>query len=288
MKKGLFILLLFISHNIFSQEVSQKVLQEYEDTLSSIAYTIMHGENEIIRLEANNGFISELLEVLQYNNSYSFPFDSLKTISILQPTDKSFRIFNWILKKDNGSYQYFGYIVIPKAKTNTIIPLTYKDDLDPNFSDEILNNNNWYGALYYKIISPKKKNNKHYTLLAWDGNNPKSTKKIIDVLEIKEDTAWFGKNIFINGKETTSRVVIEYNSRTSVSVNYDDTKNRIVFDHLVPLKEKQEGFKAFYVPDGSYDCYQYKNGKWLLKLDVDARTRVKIKITKENKGLFKP
>ena len=289
MKKELFILLLFISQNIFSQEVSQKVLQEYEDTLSTIAHTIMNGENEKVRQEANKGFISELLAVLKYNNSYSFPFDSLKTISILQPTDKSFRIFNWILKKDNGRYQYFGYIIIPKSKTNTIIPLTYKDDFYPNFSDEILNNNNWYGALYYKIISPKKKNNKHYTLLAWDGNNPKSTKKIIDVLEIKEDTAWFGKNIFINGKETTSRVVIEYNSRTSVSVNYDDTKNRIVFDHLVPFKEQQEGFKAFYVPDGSYDCYQYKNGKWLLKLDVDARTLVKIpKITKENKGLFKP
>ena len=108
-------------------------------------------------------------------------------------------------------------------------------------------------------------------------------------MEIKEDTAWFGKNIFINRTETTSRVVIEYNSRTSISVNYDDSKNRIVFDHLVPLKEQQEGFKAFYVPDGSYDCYQYKNGKWLLKLDVDARIGVKIsKITKEKKGLFKP
>lgn len=289
MKKGLFILLLCISQNIFSQEVSQKVLQEYEDTLSSIAHIIMHGENETIRLEANIGFISELLEVLKYSNSYSYPFDSLKTISILQPTDKSFRLFNWILRKDNGSYQYFGYIVIPKSNTNTIIPLTDNDNYHPNFSDKILDNNNWYGALYYKIISPKKKNNKYYTLLAWDGNNPKSTKKIIDVLEIKEDTAWFGKNIFINGKERTSRVVIEYNSRTSVSVNYDETRNRIVFDHLVPLKEQQERIKAFYVPDGSYDCYQYKNGKWLLKLDVDARTGVKIpKITKENKGLFKP
>ena len=49
MKKGLFILLLCISHNIFSQDVSQKVLQEYEDTLSTIAHTIMHGENEKVR-----------------------------------------------------------------------------------------------------------------------------------------------------------------------------------------------------------------------------------------------
>ena len=60
MKKGLFILLLCISHNIFSQDISQKVLQEYEDTLSTIAHTIMHGENEKVRQEENKGFISEL------------------------------------------------------------------------------------------------------------------------------------------------------------------------------------------------------------------------------------
>ena len=65
---------------------------------------------------------------------------------------------------------------------------------------------------------------------------------------------------------------------------------RIVLDHLVPLKKNQEGFNQFYVPDGSYDCFLYKNGKWIFKEDVDVRTNKSIpKIDKEKneRELFK-
>ena len=93
MKKIISVILLLISQNIFAQKVSTKVLNEYEDTLSSIAHTMMFNKNEKIREEANNGFTTELLEILQYPNSYNYPFDSLKTISILQPEDKKFKLF---------------------------------------------------------------------------------------------------------------------------------------------------------------------------------------------------
>lgn len=292
MKKTLFIFLLFTSQKVFSQDISQKVLQEYEDTLSTLAYTIMHGETETIRLEANRGFYSEILEVLKYKNSYYYPFDSLKSISILQPDDQSFRLFNWIIRKDDGGIKYQAFIVLPsvKNKKNVIIQIQDKSDYHSDFENQIFNQNNWYGALYYKIISPKKKNNKYYTLLAWDGNSKKSVKKIIDILEIKENEVYFGKNIFLKNNQKSNRVLVEYNSKTSVSVNYDKDQKRIIFDHLVPLKENQEGFKAFYVPDGSYDCYQYKNGKWIFIQDIDARSKNSSTNNfniKEEKGLFR-
>ena len=292
MKKISFIFLLFFSQVIFSQDLSQKVLQEYEDTLSTLAHTIMYGENETIRFEANKGFVSELLEVLKYNNSYNYPFDSLKSISILHPDDHSFRLFNWIIRKDDGEIKYHAYVVLPSVneKKNIIIQLQDNSDYQLDFENQIFTQDNWYGALYYKIISPKKKYNKFYTLLAWDGNSKKSVKKIIEILEIKDREIYFGKNIFIKNNQKSNRVEIEYNSNTSVSVNYDESKNRIIFDHLVPLKENQEGFKAFYVPDGSYDCYQYKNGKWFFKEDIDVRSKIifsKKSNSKEEKGLFR-
>ena len=40
-----------------------------------------------------------LKEVLSFDKSYKYPFDSLQTLSILSPEDNSFRIFNWILRK---------------------------------------------------------------------------------------------------------------------------------------------------------------------------------------------
>lgn len=264
--------MIFLSFNLVSQNISESVIKEYEDTLCQIAYTIMHGENEDIRRDANSGFISELKEILKYKQSYQYSFDSLITISILSPEDNSFRIFNWILRKDNGEYDYFAIILIPqKNKSNMIITLKDESKNILNPEKEILNQDNWYGALYYDIISIKKKNNQYYTLLAWDGYSNEITRKIIDIIQIQKDSIVFGKNIFQRNNETRNRVILEYNANTSISLRYEKSKKRIIFDHLVPLKENQEGFNQFYVPDGSYDSYNYKNGKWEYKTDIDIR-----------------
>ena len=288
MKKIISVIILLISQNIFAQKVSIKVLNEYEDTLSSIAHTMMFNKNEKIREEANNGFTTELLEILQYPNSYNYPFDSLKTISILQPEDKKFKLFNWILRKDDGRIEYYGYIVLPSKdnKKNKIIKL---NNVSNNINEnQIFKNDNWYGALYYKIISPKKKKNKYYTILGWDGNYEEKTQKIIDVIEINDKEAIFGKDIFIKNEIKTFRVLIDYNKNTSVSVNYDNDKKRIVFDNLVPLKESYKEYNAYFVPDGSFNCFQYKNGKWIFYEDVDVRNKnISEKINKKQEnGLF--
>ncbi len=288
MKKIISVILLLISQNIFAQKVSIKVLNEYEDTLSSIAHTMMFNKNEKIREEANNGFTTELLEILQYPNSYNYPFDSLKTISILQPEDKKFKLFNWILRKDDGRIEYYGYIVLPSKdnKKNKIIKL---NNVSNNINEnQIFKNDNWYGALYYKIICPKKKKNKYYTILGWDGNYEEKTQKIIDIIEINDKEAIFGKDIFIKNENKTFRVLIDYNKNTSVSVNYDNDKKRIVFDNLVPLKESYKEYNAYFVPDGSFNCFQYKNGKWIFYEDVDVRNKnISEKINKKQEnGLF--
>ena len=292
MNKIILFSLLLISNSLFSQNISQNVIIEYEDTLCVIADIIMNGETKKIRTEANIGFISELKEVLKYPKSYHHPFNKLISISKLQANDNSFRIFSWILKKEDGTYHYFNWVVLEaenKDKENTIIELKDNGNLI-NIENEILNKDNWYGALIYKIISPKKKNNKYYTILSWDGSNPLFTTKTIDVITIKNKEVFLGKEIFINGESSSKRVIYQYNTNSSASVNYDLEKKRIIIDHLVPLKENQEGFNQFYVSDGSYDCYQYKNGKWFFKEDIDARTKStlpSIKKEKGSKGLFK-
>ena len=289
-----FLAFIFILSSTFlsAQNISEKVIKEYEDTLLILSNNIMYGGTLEIREKANIGFVSEFKEVMKFKESYVYPFDSLKTISRLNPDDNSFRLFNWILPQGNGTNKYFAFIILPNSDKdyNHIIELKHTETNLFNFETTIYNNENWYGSLYYKIISPKKKNNQHYTLLAWNGNNPESIVKIIDVLEIKKQKVTFGKDIFVKGEDTTKRIVVEYNRNTSASVNFDADKNRIILDHLVPLKENQEGFNQFYVPDGSYDCFLYKNGKWIFKEDVDVRTNKslpEIDKDKNDRGLFK-
>ena len=58
MKKIFFLLFFTITTSIFAQKVSKQLIAEYEDTLKVMAKTIMNGENETIKTEANNAFIN--------------------------------------------------------------------------------------------------------------------------------------------------------------------------------------------------------------------------------------
>ena len=273
--KKIFFLTLFsiLNISVFSQKVSKQLIAEYEDTLKVMAHTIMNGESQTVKTEANNAFISTLQEVLQFERSFNYPFDSLKTISIKISSDSKVRIYTWLLKKDNGNYQYFGFVHYKNKskKRYEIITLNDNSENIRRPENEQLDNNNWYGALYYDIIYIKKKGRKYYTLLGWDGNNDISTKKIIDVMYFSgREKIKFGASIFKKGKTTTKRFIIEYNATSTISVKYEEKEKKIIFDHLIPMRKDLEGLHEYYIPDGTYNAMKYTNGKWEFKNDVAA------------------
>ena len=96
--------------NAAAQKVSKELIAEYEDTLKVMSHIIMNGEHDTIKQKANKGFIITLKEVLQYERSFNYPFDSLKTISIETSSDKRVKIYSWFLRRDNGSYNYFAFV----------------------------------------------------------------------------------------------------------------------------------------------------------------------------------
>jgi hypothetical protein len=291
MQKICLILFTLIGLTSFAQKGNNTLIAEYEDTLKVMAHTIMNAETEAEKRLANTAFITNLTEILQYEKSFKFPFDSLVTIARLSPPDGSFRIFNWLLKKDNGSYEYFALVHYhnKKRKRYEIIPLVDNSTNIRNAEQEDLDATNWYGGLLYDIIYIKKSGRKYYTLLSWDGNDGYSTIKIIDVMYFSgKNKIKFGLPIFKqNKKESQKRVIIEYDSKTSVSVKYQQKEKRIVFNHLVPPKKGLAGLEEYYIPEGSFNAYQYKQGKWWLQQDIDARNTQKApKIKKPKRGLI--
>jgi len=264
----------FLLSSISAQKVSKQLIAEYEDTLKVMANTIMNAKTEQEKFIANDTFIKTLKEVLQYSRSFDYPFDSLKTISIKNSSDNRVRIYTWILRKDNGTYQYFGFVHYKNKskKRYEIIALNDNSENIRRPKNKQLDNKNWYGALYYEIIYIKKKGRKYYTLLGWDGNNDVSSKKIIDVMYFSgKEIIKFGASIFRAGKTTTKRFIIEYNANSNISVHYEKEENRIIFDHLIPMRKDLDGLHEYYVPDGTYNELRYINGKWILKNDVIAK-----------------
>jgi len=285
-------ILVFVLHSLISsaQKGNNNLFAEYEDTLKVMAHTIMNAETEAEKRVANQAFITNLTEVLQYEKSFKFSFDSLPTIARIISPDNTFRIFNWLLKKDNGAYEYYAIVHYhnKKRKRYEIIPLVDNSANIRNAEQEDLDAKNWHGGLYYQIAYIKKLGRKYYTLLAWDGNDGYSTKKIIDVMYFSgKNKIKFGLPIFKkNKKESQKRVVIEYDAKTSVSVKYQQKEQRIVFNHLVPPKKDLEGLEEYYIPEGTFNSYQYKKGKWWLEQDIDIRNQQKVKrIKKPKRGL---
>ncbi len=81
-----------------------------EDSLKKLSLEIIRQAEDSIRLANNDRFATYLLEVLYEEGSMRHPFDSLSTVSMLQPPDSSFRIITWYVPLEGHQFRYFGYI----------------------------------------------------------------------------------------------------------------------------------------------------------------------------------
>ncbi|MDC0908735.1 hypothetical protein OAQ21_01300 [Flavobacteriales bacterium] len=288
----IFNICILYSLSAFSQKGNNQLFSEYEDTLKVIADRVMNLPFEAEKRIANDALIEYLTEVLSYEKSFNYHFDSLITISRIKSPDKRFRIFNWLLKKDNNTYEYYGIVHYynKNKKKFELITLTDNSNNIRTPEQENLDASNWYGGIIYDIIYIKKPGKKYYTILLWDGNDGYSTKKIIDVMYFSgKKKIKFGLPIFKkNAKESQKRIIFQYDSKTTASVKYNYEQQEIIFNNLVPQRKGLEGLYEFYIPEGTFNSYKYKNGKWWFKEDVDARIKQKIKKYKKPKRGLSP
>ena len=264
------------------------LIKEYEDTLSLLLDSINNAKFDSNKYAANESFIKNLKEVLTYKISYEYPFNLLK-ISKIRAGDDSFRIFNWFIKKSNGSFDYYAIMHLYNKKNNKldIVEFINKPKKPRNINQAETNHENWFGCLYYDIIYIKKQGRSFYTLLGWDGNDDYSRKKIIDVLYFKNKEIKFGLPVFKRGKEVLKRIILEYDAKTLISLKYHKESKEIIFNNLIPPKKELIGMEEYYIPDGNFNSYTYKQGKWWFNENVDIRNSQKTKkIKKPKMGLI--
>ncbi len=259
---------IFAQHSDESGRIKQLAL--YEDTLINLGKKFVNDENDLERKNANYAFIKTLVSALKIPNSFLYPFDSVKSISILNSPDNRFRIFSWHIVNLDGSYRFYGTIQINTGGNLKMYPLEDYSPLLKNPEDSITNTRKWFGAQYYKII-PVYTPNLYYVLLGWKGNTVVSTKKVIEVLSFKNEKPELGLPVLIGNGKTRDRVVFEYARQASMLLRYIPDQNLIVFDHLSPPDPKSKNKPETYGPDLSYDGYKLKNGKWIYVENLDMR-----------------
>lgn len=271
------ILLVIISSNVFSQNVSSNFSKEIAE-LNGYGNEIISTSTNEEKLAANSKFKSELNELIKTDGSFDFEFDSLKTISILKANN--LKIYNWTVPLTDGTFEYFAFLQIKEDENKyTIVELIDKSEEIKSPENKILTAKNWYGALYYKLIYDKKLGEDYYTVLGWDGNNNLTNKKIIDVISVgNHGMLKIGASIFKSKSKTQKRVIFEYSENAVMSLKYHEGMNKIVFDFLVPENSNLKDIYEYYGPAlNRFDAYHLEKGKWNYEEDVNIEQDRSIK-----------
>ena len=249
--------------------VQVRDLMVREDSLKGFADSIVNGETATQRFVADSQFIRRLVRALKVPYSFYYPFDSLETISRLYSPDSTFRIFTWQFKKDNYLYLQEGAIQMNMPDGSLkLYPLFDASMFTDKPLDSVRTRLNWIGAIYYRIILKTWQGRKYYTLLGFDDYSETSNKKWMEVLTFTpQGEPRFGGPFFSFSEDSVRKPMqyrfnIEYKKEAATRFNYDPNMDMVVYDHLIPEGDHPEK-KDTYVPDGDFEAFQWKDGRWV-------------------------
>ena len=256
----------FASRPISDSTYSDSI-KNIEFQLEGLSYNIINGVDVNERITSCYYFIQKLKKALSVPTSFDYDFPLLKqvkTVSILKPTDKAFRLFTWNLLLDSGKYMYFGALQMNNEDSLVLFGLYDSADYVKDPLYETFDHRHWIGALYYQIHDYKYKRQNYYLLFGWDGEDEKSNKKVIDILWFDENgKPKFGAPFFAIGEELQHRMIFEFADQAVLLCRYDPNEGVVVYANTVPPSPYLTDRYEYYLPDGSYLYLKYQKGFWV-------------------------
>lgn len=223
--------------------------------------------DDTVQQQYNDSVTQFLLNRLTINSDY---IPTSNRIGKITSDDGLVSIFSWNYVNPNSLYRY-GCIIQTRFenKINHIVPV---DAIDEVLDDEVLSPEEWYGCIYYSIVTKKYRRKTSYTLLGWDGYNNSVARKFIDVMKFNaKGEPEFGDALFKNAGQKAKRMIFFFGATGSMHLLYDKKYDKIIFDHLSPSRPEYEGDYRFYGPDFSYDGLKFSRGKWVFQEMIDPR-----------------
>jgi len=274
---SLFCLILFSRLNAQLSISNKSDIFAIEKKMQRASNRMIFDTSQMNRQKSTYEFIKLLKDALKIEGSFQYKFDSIQYMSKAYSPDSLFRIFTFQLTLNNRTVRHYGCIQLNK-KGSRIIPLIDHSDTFPLTPQERITNKNWFGAVYYKIISKNIGKQKQYFVFGFDPNDVFSSKKMVEPIEIVGDSmAYFGKPIFektttkkdplsgevITKKEVLYRYIVEYSAQANISLNYDESKGFITHDHVTSKNAKLADLSFTKIPDGSYEGLKWEKDKWI-------------------------
>jgi len=241
----------------------------YIDSIAAESDQTINGITESERMSASYRLIGQLKHFIRVPGSYATELYEIPGILQIRQEDNEFRIITWQVEKDDLAYRHFGVIQF-NSDTGRFIPLIDYSDLYKRPDIAIVTPDKWFGMAYYGIKTVKSGKKTYYTLFGYDAYNEFSTRKYIDIMWWDKDTLKFGAPLFTLPDMAVSpnRFILEYNKNAATSLNYNPDENLIMYDHLTLLGGAEDKANN-YVPDGTYEGFAWKKGKWVHEDMID-------------------
>ncbi|MCF8275793.1 MAG: hypothetical protein K9J17_03580 [Flavobacteriales bacterium] len=206
--------------------------------------------------------------------NFDTELDSVPFLGQLSSWDGVIHMLCWNLALENGDFQYH-CIMRHKPTKETVAVTVFQDNADwERIERKPIRPNEWYGALYYKLLANRYRGKTYYTLLGWDGKDNITNRKVVDVISIQGKSVILGSSIFKDEQGRLAyRLIYEYANDVSMALNYDEKEKMVIMDHLAPEDSRFEGQYQFYGPDFSYDALEFQKGEWIQIRDVFAKNR---------------
>lgn len=245
-----------------------------EERLVVLFDSLKSCDTDSIKDQLNKEIQITLGEALKGNESFTYPFDKIPNLGKIYSDDKKVRIYTWSFPYTDRTHGYGGFIQTKSKDRVTTTPLTLSREAYLPSQQGKIAANDWYGSLYYKVFPVKNRGGNYYIALGWSGYNAASDYKLIETLNIDgKGNVSFGKMVFEKKGKNDSRIVLEYSAEAKISLLYDESSKRIIFDHLAPIEPGYKDIHVYYGPDFTYDAYQLKKGTWHLEENIDARNK---------------
>ncbi len=254
----------------FAQEIDTVYFSMKEDSLLQLYKEVLEGPLSS-KMKAESGFRDSLTKLLKDPDSFYYTFPKLSNIGRISSEDGFLNIFSWNIPQTGGLNSYYAILQYCPKKSKEVFVYPLQETITElnNNTQTISSKEAWVASLYYQIVTTKYKGQVYYTLLGFHFNNILSNIKIIDVLAFNDNSEpFFPKQKFLYEGKPCNRIVFEYNERAQMALEYNETMEMIVFDHLSPARPSLTGEYQFYGPDFSYDALNFEEGIWKHLSDV--------------------
>lgn len=268
------LIFLFLLTVLLTQSTSAQDARAVRDSANTL-FQQMRTNNDSDRMMAALRLEQMLSKWFSEPANFPTELDSLPYLGQLRSSDSRLLLTTWNYVLEDGQLRYHCIAFYRENKKNPIrVTIFEHNDTDwHKITRKTVSPQDWYGALYYRIITNKFKKSTFYTLIGWDGHNALTNRKVVDMLNIKGDRVTLGAPMFTQDRRPAFRLVYEYANDATMALNWDEKQKMIVMDHLAPDDGRLKGQYQFYGPDFSYDGLKFDKGKWLLTEDLDARNR---------------